>query len=250
MSPIDNGASVPTNHSPHLRGVFPALLIIFGVAALSFVAAATWREQGPDTSNAEVVRISQVMQWHAGESIAEIGAGNGTMALFAARMVGSQGRVWANEIDPALVAALRQRAAGAGLRNVRVIQGGTASTDLPDNCCDVAFMRWVYHHLDRPSDIDQSLFRAVRPNGLLAVIDFPPTLRHQLKLRVKRFLAIGGPEELRQEGVAPSVVVSDLTAAGFLFDRNVDGWPGRGYCLIFRKNPRGRIAGHSYTAPD
>jgi cyclopropane fatty-acyl-phospholipid synthase-like methyltransferase len=53
-----------------------------------------------------------------GNTVAEIGAGNGAMAVRVAKKVGPAGRVIATEIDPALVERIRQRARNASLDNV------------------------------------------------------------------------------------------------------------------------------------
>jgi hypothetical protein len=90
-------------------------------------------------------------------------------------------------------------------------------------------MRWVYHHFTRPAEMNASLFLAARPNGLLAVADFSPTLVDRVAALLKR-------HELH--GIDSGRVKRELSAAGFSFDRELAGWPGRGYCLLFRKPDR------------
>jgi predicted methyltransferase len=51
---------------------------------------------------------------------------------------------------------------------------GETGTNLPEGCCDSIVMRLVYHHLTKPAEIDASLFRSLKPGGLLAVIDEEP----------------------------------------------------------------------------
>jgi SAM-dependent methyltransferase len=56
------------------------------------------------------------------------------------------------------------------------MQGSETGAELPSGSCDAIFMRGVYHHFTAPQQMNGSLFRALRPGGTLAVIDFPPRL--------------------------------------------------------------------------
>jgi SAM-dependent methyltransferase len=94
---------------------------------------------------------------------------------------------------------------------------------LPASCCDAIVLRRVYHHLTDPAAINVSLWRALRPGGLLAVIDIPPPF----------FSGRGGL------GVPAQNVVDEVTASGFELRQLHSDWPGRGplasYCALFRK---------------
>jgi SAM-dependent methyltransferase len=94
---------------------------------------------------------------------------------------------------------------------------------LPVDCCDAIVLRRVYHHLSDPSAINASLLHALRPGGVLAIIDFPPPF----------FLGRG------QFGVPAQSVSREVTRSGFELVRVLDDWPGRGplgsYCAVFRK---------------
>ncbi len=59
----------------------------------------------------------------SGDRLVELGTGSGYGAALAAFIVGREGRVTSFEIDPALAAWSRQVLAGAGERNVTVIEG-------------------------------------------------------------------------------------------------------------------------------
>ena len=101
--------------------------------------------------------------------MAEIGAGKGEITLAAAKRVGAAGRVYTTELDAKKLAHLEELAAKE--KNITALQAGEAQTNLPPECCDSIFMRLVYHHLTKPAEIDASLFRSLKPGGLLAVID-------------------------------------------------------------------------------
>ena len=117
-------------------------------------------------------RLAPLLNWQPGSVVADIGAGKGEMTLAAAKRVGATGRVYTTELDAKKLAQLEELAAKE--KNITALRAGETQTNLPPECCDSIFMRLVYHHLTKPAEIDASLFRSLKPGGLLAVIDEEP----------------------------------------------------------------------------
>lgn len=107
-----------------------------------------------------------------GMAIADIGAGTGLFLALFAEAVGPSGRVYAVEIAPRFLDHLAKRANDEGLSAVRVVEGTARSVALADASVDVAFVCDVYHHFEYPVASLASLMRAIRPGGVLVVIDF------------------------------------------------------------------------------
>jgi hypothetical protein len=97
-------------------------------------------------------------------------------------------------------------------------------------------MRFVYHHLTKPTEIDASLFCSLKPCGLLAVIDEEPPPE---SLRVE-----GVPENRRAYGMPQKILIEELTSAGFEVVKALDDWPNKSYCVVFRR-PRARRRGEA-----
>jgi SAM-dependent methyltransferase len=148
--------------------------------------------------------------------------------------VGPDGRVFSTEIDTKALDQIRALVAAATLGNVTAVQAYPRSTGLPTSCCDAALLRRVYHHLTDPVETNISLLRALRPGGVLAVIDFPPTFSW-----LWRWPPDGVPQNRGGHGVATQLVVEEVTSIGFELVQLIDDWPGRGplasYCAVFRK---------------
>jgi SAM-dependent methyltransferase len=208
---------------------WPALLIIGLGGPLLLVAALVfggrnWQGFGFDASGSEMPRLEAALSLRTGMVVADVGAGKGQLTLALAKVVGSGGHVFSTEIDPGRLRSLRETVAAAGLGNITVVAAMTSESGLPAACCDAIVLRRVYHHLSDPAAINASLLRALRPGGLLAVIDLPPP---------SFFL------DRSSLGIAAQIVVDEVTASGFERLQLHADWPGRGplgsYCVIFRK---------------
>ena len=189
--------------------------------ALSALCAGcgNWSGFGFRAEGREMPQIREVLALDKRRVVADVGAGKGELTFALAK---ETEHVYATEIDPERLQRLRQAVAAARLDNVTVVEARSRESGLPPDCCDAIVLRRVYHHLSDPAQLNASLLRALRPGGVIAVIDFPPPF----------FLGRG------RFGVAAESVISEATASGLQLLRRIDDWPGRGplgsYCLVFR----------------
>ena len=197
-----------------------------GLALLAsgLISGCTWPGGGFNASGPEMPRLTQALALKAGMAVADVGAGKGELTLALAAAVGSAGQVYSSEIDPARLRALREKVAAAGLGNVTFVEAKSSDSGLPAGCCDAIVLRRVYHHVTEPAATNASLLRALRPGGLLAVIDIPPPFFFLQRSSL---------------GIAPQIVIDEVTASGFQMVQLRTDWPGRGplgsYCALFRK---------------
>lgn len=185
---------------------------------------------GQDVWQSEADRLGILLNWREGDVIAEIGANKGQLTLEASRRVGPLGKVFSTEIDEKALAHLKELAAKS--KNIVVLKAGEAGTNLPPACCDSIFMRLVYHHLTKPAEIDESLFRSIKSGGLLAVIDENP--------REGTSVPYGVPTNRGGHGIPQKLLISELGSAGFVLEKVENDWPSRDayhdiYCVVFRK---------------
>ena len=178
----------------------------------------------------EIARLAEVMQWHPGTIVADIGAGDGSYSFAAAEQVGASGRVYATEIDREKLKDLRAQVVQRKLPNVSVIESAAGDTKLPTECCDAIFLRRVYHHITQPAEFDKNLLRSLKPGARLAIIDFPP--RSDLPP------VEGVPKNRGGHGIPQKIVIEELTTAGFQVEKTIDNWSDEDYCVIFTKSAR------------
>jgi SAM-dependent methyltransferase len=211
-----------------------AILLVLILVLIAWLGCDTWRGGGFSLDGPEMPRLRAVLTLRPGMSVADVGAGGGELTVALAIEVGPTGRVFSTDVDPNALEQIRARVAAAALQNVTVVQARAGDTGLRMNCCDAVILRRVYHHLSDPAATNVELLRALRPGGVLAIIDFPPTLSWLWPWPPK-----GVPRNRSGHGVAAGLVVDEVTASGFDLVKVIDDWPGRGplesYCALFLK---------------
>jgi ubiquinone/menaquinone biosynthesis C-methylase UbiE len=164
--------------------------------------------QSAQENAADAERLIKVLDIHAGSVVGEIGAGDGTLTVAVARVVGDSGRVFSNEFNKNRLADISRAAEKEGLKNVTTAEGRENETNLGDQCCDAIFMRNVYHHFADPAAMNASLYKSLKPGGRLAVQDFAPPPGAESPTPAGR--AADG-----HHGVTAPTVERELKAAGF-----------------------------------
>jgi SAM-dependent methyltransferase len=168
--------------------------------------------------------IAATLGLRAGQAVADVGAGTGLFLEPLARAVGPGGTVYAVDIAPGFVEHMRERAAAAGLAQVRPVLCTERSVELPDASVDAVFVCDTYHHFGWPADTLASIRRALRPDGLLVIVDF------------ERDPATSRPWVLDHVRLGADGVVREVQAAGFrLLDRPTPESLEETYVLRFRR---------------
>jgi ubiquinone/menaquinone biosynthesis C-methylase UbiE len=136
--------------------------------------------------------------------VAEIGAGSGYWLPWLAEAVGADGRVYAVEVDDALVAKLSERVARDALENVVVVRGQFEDPKLPDGEIDVAMTSLTYHHIDDRVAYFRRLQVDLSPRGRVAHLDD----RHDIPPPIRWFQASGHWTE-------PAAMRAEMAEAGY-----------------------------------
>ncbi|MGE3779492.1 MAG: class I SAM-dependent methyltransferase, partial [Pirellulaceae bacterium] len=80
-----------------------------------------------------------------GMKICDMGCGNGFYSVQLAQMVGPEGQIYGVDIQPEMLAMLKQRAAAQQVQNVTAVQGTVIDPQLPPGKLDMILCVDVYH---------------------------------------------------------------------------------------------------------
>ena len=133
------------------------------------IVAPQWAVE-PDRDKAdEFGQISRLMGVRAGETVADVGAGNGYHVTRLSPLVGPTGKVLAEDVTPAYLADLGKRVAALG--NVTVVRGEAHDPRLPPASVDAAILVHMYHEVSQPFGLLYNLAAAMKPGGRVGIID-------------------------------------------------------------------------------
>jgi predicted methyltransferase len=145
----------------------------------------------------------------AGDAVADIGAGRGVDTWVFAEIVGPSGTVYAEEITENHIKSLKAEAKKQKLTQVRPVLGRADSPALPAASVDLAYMRFVYHHVAKPREMLREIWRALKPGAYFVVVD-----------RLRGTLRDWVPRERRASKhfwLAETTVVREAREEGFLY---------------------------------
>lgn len=117
----------------------------------------------------------EAAQLQPGDHVADFGAGSGFFTRAAARAVGTAGVVWAVDINPGLLARIKNVAVAEGLHNVDVVQGDIEQKEgshLPPGSFDVVLATNLFFSLENRVACAREIARVLKPGGEALVIDW------------------------------------------------------------------------------
>lgn len=133
-------------------------------------------------------RVVEALAIQPGDRIADLGAGSGYFTFRLANATGESGKVYATDVDEAMLDALKKDIATSEVKNVETLLGKETDPKLPQGSVDLIFLCNVYHHLENQAEYFKNLKKYLRPKGRIAIIDYQSgmhstpaeTIRNQL----------------------------------------------------------------------
>ncbi len=106
-----------------------------------------------------------------GTKVLEVGAGAGSLTVEAARLLGPEGTLCSVDVDPQMVAQVRERAQGEGLENVEVRVASATRLPYPDGTFDHALLVTVLGEIGDKGRALRELRRVLKSDGRLSVTE-------------------------------------------------------------------------------
>jgi predicted methyltransferase len=175
--------------------------------------------------------------------VADVGAGSGWFTVRLARRVGPNGRVYAQDVQQEMLAATTRRVRREGLANVTPVLGRGSDPGLPAGALDAVLVVDVLHEIEDRVTLLANLGRAIKPGGLIGIVDFKP--------------GGAGPGPDPGDRVPPDDVEREASRAGLVLRRRETFLPFQ-YFLIFGRQettaatpatPAGRTRGAAPARP-
>lgn len=168
------------------------------------------------------MEILDAMGLKPGMDVADIGAGSGLISRLIAGRVAPDGTVYAVDIAKNMVDYITNTARQQKIANLKAVLGDPHSPKLARNSVDVVCIIDSYHHFEFPTDMLTAINQALRPDGILVLIDF------------KRIEGVSRDYILKMVRAGEGTFTDEFLNAGFeLVERRDDMFP-ENYLLKFR----------------
>lgn len=191
------------------------------IAPVMGVSGAEWLERSQRDIEEMPETALNAIGIQKGMTVADVGAGVGYFSIRLANRVGPAGKVYANDVQPGMLAMLKQRAAQAKVTNIVPILGTESDPKLPPKSMDLILLVDVYHEFSQPQVMLQKLRQALKDDGRLVLLEFRKE-DPRIPIRTEHKMSV---EEVKAE-VIPE---------GFRLDKVLKDLP-RQHIFIFRKN--------------
>ncbi|MGD0435097.1 MAG: class I SAM-dependent methyltransferase [Bryobacteraceae bacterium] len=173
--------------------------------------------------------ILDAMGLKPGMDVADIGAGSGLISRLIAQRV-APGTVYAVDISKNMIDHITKTAAEEKIANLKAVLGDPKSPKLAPNSVDAICIIDSYHHFEYPAEMLAEINKALRPDGVLMLIDF------------KRIDGVSRDYILKMVRAGEGTFTDEFLNAGFeLVERRDDMFP-ENYLLKFKHRAASRHA--------
>ncbi|MFM7034281.1 MAG: class I SAM-dependent methyltransferase [Planctomycetia bacterium] len=165
--PIDFGID-------HSVEVPPAQPIYMGreIAQTMHYTGAPWLVRESRQREEDCRLLVEALAIRPGQTLCDMGCGNGFYTLEMARLAGPTGTVYAVDIQPPMLKMLAGRAAEFGVTTIKPVLGTAADPRLPVGAIDLMLCVDVYHEFSHPSEMLAKIRESLSEDGQLVLAEF------------------------------------------------------------------------------
>ncbi|MBL9125205.1 MAG: class I SAM-dependent methyltransferase, partial [Planctomycetaceae bacterium] len=133
---------------------------------------ADWLTRSTRIQEENPQKLLDALSIKPGQTVCDLGCGNGYYTLPLAHLVGPAGKVLAVDIQPEMLSLLNARAGEKNLKNIQPILSTPLDPKLPANSVDLILVVDVYHELSYPEQMLRALRQSLKPDGRIVLVEF------------------------------------------------------------------------------
>jgi SAM-dependent methyltransferase len=142
------------------------------IADAMHYAGAGWLVRDSREREEDCATMLKALNLKPGQTVCDMGCGNGFYTLKLSSLVGKEGQVLAVDIQPEMLSLLRERAKEHNLDNIKPILGSPTDPNLPAGRIDLILCVDVYHEFSNPAEMLAAMRKSLKPGGRIALVEF------------------------------------------------------------------------------
>jgi ubiquinone/menaquinone biosynthesis C-methylase UbiE len=142
------------------------------IAQTMHYLGAPWLTREEREQEEDCETMVKALNVQPGQTVCDMGCGNGFYTLKLAKLVGEQGRVYAVDIQREMLGLLEESAKDENFDNVETVLGTVVDPKLPEASMDLVLLVDVYHEFSHPEQMLAAIRKSLKPNGRVALVEF------------------------------------------------------------------------------
>ncbi len=142
------------------------------IADAMHYSGAPWLVRESREREEECSTMLKQLNLKPGQTVCDMGCGNGFYTLKMAKLVGEKGQVLAVDIQPEMLSLLSERAKEEKLTNIKPVLGTPVDPNLPEGKVDLILCVDVYHEFSNPEEMLAAMRKSLKPTGRIALVEF------------------------------------------------------------------------------
>ena len=134
--------------------------------------AAAWLERPEREKEERPDLLLPALKIKIGQAVADIGCGSGYYTRRLAKLAGTNGTVFAVDIQPEMLGLLTNKLAAEKIFNVQPVLGTITDPKLPRAAVDLILLVDVYHEFDHPFEMVAAMCQSLKPGGRIVFVEF------------------------------------------------------------------------------
>lgn len=205
---FDTLRAAPSNAEGQSPGVHPLTGRQFALPMSA--AGAAWLDRDERQREEDTELSLRLLEVQRGSVVADVGAGSGYYSARLARLVGSDGRVYASDIQQAMLDIIRGRIERERIPNIELVLGTPTDPRLPRGAVDLAIMVDVYHEFSEPQVMLRRIRESLKPGGRLVLLEYRGEDPKVPILPAHKMTVAQAKTEVEAEGFTLTTVKEDL----------------------------------------
>jgi ubiquinone/menaquinone biosynthesis C-methylase UbiE len=142
------------------------------IAPTMHYSHAAWLTRDERQAEEDAKTMLEALNVQPGQTVCDLGCGNGYHTLRLAELVGREGKVLAVDIQREMLDMLAERAKRYGFDQIELIEGTLTDPKLPKESVDLVLLVDVYHEFSHPEHMLRAIRRSLAKDGRVVLVEF------------------------------------------------------------------------------